>query len=86
MSHFNEMSLALVTSHPAIHDVSPVLLILLWIAASTWLVALMVGIVVGLWLLWHRRGLRKWIADFDLGLEREERIRAALQRRHRFRS
>lgn len=60
--------------------------ILILVAAFTWLLMLIAGCCIGLWLLWHRRGLRKWIADFDLGLEREERIRAALQRRHRFRS
>ncbi|CUJ67706.1 hypothetical protein [Achromobacter sp. 2789STDY5608628] len=59
--------------------------ILILVAAFTWLLMLIAGCCAGLWLLWRRRGLRKWIADFDRGLEREERARAVFQRRHRFR-
>ncbi|MFY2035835.1 hypothetical protein ACOTDT_19065 [Achromobacter xylosoxidans] len=59
--------------------------ILILVAAFTWLLMLITGCCIGVWWLWRRRGMRKWIADFDHGLEREERIRAAFQRRHRFR-
>lgn len=59
--------------------------ILILVAAFTWLLFLIAGCCVGLWLLWRRRGLRRWIDDFDQGLAREERIRADFQRRHRFR-
>ncbi|SSW68497.1 hypothetical protein [Achromobacter agilis] len=59
--------------------------ILILMAAFTWLLMLIVGYCVGLWLLWRRRGMRKWIADFDRGLEREERTRVNFQRRHRLR-
>lgn len=78
MTQFDGIALALAVSHPSTDDVSPVALILFWIATSTWLVALVVGVGVSLWLLWRRRGLRKWIADFDRGLEREERLRAQM--------
>ena len=60
--------------------------ILILVAAFTWLLMLITGCCVGVWLLWRRRGMRKWLADFDRGLECEERIRADFQRRHRFRS
>ncbi|MFC0257554.1 hypothetical protein CEY09_14620 [Achromobacter marplatensis] len=59
--------------------------ILILIAAFTWLLMLITGCCVGVWVLWRRRGMRKWIADFDQGLEREEHARANFQRRHRFR-
>lgn len=61
--------------------------ILILVAAFTWLLMLMLiaGCCAGLWLLWRRREMRKWIAAFDRGLEREERARAVFQRRHRFR-
>lgn len=59
--------------------------ILILVAAFTWLLMLIAGCCVGLWLLWRRRAMRKWIAAFDCGLEREERARAIFQRRHRFR-
>lgn len=59
--------------------------ILILVAAFTWLLMLIAGCCTGLWLLWRRRAMRKWIAAFDRGLEREERIRADFQRRHRFR-
>jgi hypothetical protein len=59
--------------------------ILVLIAAFTWLLMLITGCCVGVWLLWRRRGMRHWIASFDQGLEREERARANFQRRHRFR-
>lgn len=59
--------------------------ILILVAAFTWLLMLIAGCCAGLWLLWRRRAMRKWIAAFDQGLEREERIRATFQRRHRFR-
>lgn len=78
MTQFDGIALALAVSHPSTDDVSPVALILFWIATSTWLVALVVGVGVSLWLLWRRRGLRKWIADFDRSLEREERLRAQM--------
>ncbi|CAB3901573.1 hypothetical protein LMG26842_05388 [Achromobacter dolens] len=55
-------------------------------ASISWALALAIGGSIGLWLLWRRRAMRKWIAAFDRGLEREERIRADFQRRHRFRS
>lgn len=54
-------------------------------ASLTWALALAIGGGIGLWLLWRRRTMRKWIAAFDRGLECEERIRADFQRRHRFR-
>lgn len=54
-------------------------------ASITWALALAIGGGIGIWLLLRRRGMRKWIADFDRGLEREERDRAVFQRRHRFR-
>lgn len=78
MNHFDGIALALVVSHTSTDDVTPVALILLWIAALTWLLALVVGVGVSLWLLWRRRGLRKWIADFDRSLEREEGLRAQM--------
>ncbi len=56
--------------------------ILILVAAFTWLLMLIAGCCIGLWLLWRRRGLRKWIADFDRGLEREECIRAHWKRRY----
>lgn len=59
--------------------------ILILIAAFTWLLMLIAGCCIGVWLLWRRRCMRKWLADFDHGLEREERARANFQRRHRFR-
>ncbi|MEN4919691.1 hypothetical protein ABE485_13525 [Achromobacter spanius] len=59
--------------------------ILILVAAFTWLLMLITGCCVGVWWLWRRRGMRKWLADFDQGLEREERARAHFQRRHRFR-
>lgn len=59
--------------------------ILILVAAFTWLLMLIAACCAGLWLLWRRRGVRRWIADFDRGLEREERIRADFQHRHRFR-
>lgn len=60
-------------------------LALVLFASVTWALVLTIGGVVGFWLLWRRRGMRKWIAAFDRGLEREERIRAVFQRRHRIR-
>ncbi|MFY1957101.1 hypothetical protein ACOTCL_29090 [Achromobacter xylosoxidans] len=81
MTQFDGIALALAVSHPSTDDVSPVALILFWIATSTWLVALIVGFVAGLWLLWRRRAMRKWIAAFDRGLEREERARALMRSR-----
>ncbi len=60
-------------------------LALVLFASISWALALGIGGVAGIWLLLRRRGMRKWIADFDRGLEREERLRANLQRRHRFR-
>lgn len=59
--------------------------ILILLAAFTWLLMLITGCCFAAWLLWRRRGLRKWLADFDRGLKREERIRAIFQHRHRFR-
>ncbi|MBD9419836.1 hypothetical protein IB259_11275 [Achromobacter sp. ACM04] len=56
--------------------------ILILVAAFTWLLMLTAGCCFGIWLLWRRRGLRKWISDFDRGLEREERIRAYRKRRY----
>jgi hypothetical protein len=56
--------------------------ILILIAAFTWLLMLITGCCLALWLLWRRRGIRQWIADFDLGLEREERARAFWKRRY----
>lgn len=58
---------------------------LILLAAFTWLLMLITGCCLAAWLLWRRRGLRRWLAEFDRGLEREERIRAVFQRRHRFR-
>lgn len=55
---------------------------LILVAAFTWLLMLIAGCCFGIWLLWRRRGLRKWISDFDRGLEREERIRAHWKRRY----
>lgn len=81
MTQFDGIALALAVSHPSPDDVSPVALILFWIATSTWLVALIVGVVAGLWLLWRRCSMRKWIAAFDRGLEREERLRALARSR-----
>ncbi|MFY3460543.1 hypothetical protein ACOTJD_28200 [Achromobacter xylosoxidans] len=59
--------------------------ILILIAAFTGLLMLITGCCIGIWLVWRRRAMRQWIADFDQGLEREERLRARLQRRYRFR-
>ncbi|WP_454669577.1 hypothetical protein [Achromobacter kerstersii] len=59
--------------------------ILILIAAFTWLLMLITGSCIGAWLIWRRRAMRQWIADFDQSLEREERLRANLQRRYRFR-
>ncbi|MEB3098816.1 hypothetical protein VCS63_23470 [Achromobacter sp. D10] len=59
--------------------------ILILVASFTWLLMLITGCCVVGWLLWRRRGMRKWIADFERGLEREERARVNFQRRHRFR-
>lgn len=59
--------------------------ILVLVAAFTWLLMLIMGCCLVAWLLWRRRGLCKWLADFDRGLEREERARADFLRRHRFR-
>ncbi len=56
--------------------------ILILVAAFTWLLMLIAGCCFGIWLLWRRRGLRKWISDFDRGVEREERIRAHWKRRY----
>lgn len=50
-------------------------------ASITWALALAIGCCAGLWLLWRRRGLRKWIADFDRVLEREERLQALTRSR-----
>jgi len=61
------------------------ILTLVMFASITWALALTIGSGIGIWLLWRRRAMRKWIAAFDRGLEREERIRAVFQRRHRFR-
>lgn len=60
-------------------------LALVLFASISWSLALAIGGGIGLWLLWRRRAMRKWIAAFDRGLEREERARAVFQRRHRFR-
>ena len=60
-------------------------LTLILFASITWALALAIGGGIGIWLLWRRRAIRKWIAAFDRGLEREERIRAGFQCRHRFR-
>ncbi|WP_454677481.1 hypothetical protein [Achromobacter marplatensis] len=56
--------------------------ILILIAAFTWLLMLITGCCLAAWLLWRRRGLRKWISDFDRGLEREERMRDYWKRRY----
>lgn len=61
------------------------ILTLILFASITWALALSIGGGIGIWLLWRRRAMRKWITAFDRGLEREERIRANFQRRHRFR-
>ena len=58
--------------------------ILILVAAFTWLLML-AGCCVGAWILWRRRGMRKWITDFERGLQREERLRASFRHRHRFR-
>lgn len=58
---------------------------LILLAAFTWLLMLITGCCLAAWLWWRRRGLRRWLAEFDRGLEREERIRADFLRRHRFR-
>jgi len=60
-------------------------LALILFASITWALALAIGGGIGIWLLWRRRAMHKWIAEFDRSLEREERIRADFQRRHRFR-
>lgn len=60
-------------------------LTLILFASITWALALVIGGGIGILLLWRRRAMRKWIAAFDRGLEREERDRAVFQRRHRFR-
>lgn len=59
--------------------------ILILVAAFTWLLMLAAACCVGAWLLWRRRGVRRWIAEFDRGLEQEELARADFLRRHRFR-
>ena len=51
--------------------------ILILVAAFTWLLMLAAGCCVGAWILWRRRGMRKWITDFERGLQREERLRAS---------
>lgn len=61
------------------------ILTLVLFASITWALVLAIRGGIGIWLLWRRRAMRKWIAAFDQGLEREERIRAAFQSRHRFR-
>lgn len=64
---------------------SDAILSLIFFVSITWALARGIGGGVGIWLLLRRRGMRKWIAGFDRGLEREERSRANFQRRHRFR-
>lgn len=58
------------------------ILALILFASITWALVLGVGGIVGIWLLWRHRSLRRWVADFDRGLEREERIRAYWKRRY----
>ncbi len=59
-----------------------VISILILVATFTWLLMLIAGCCFGMWPLWRRRGLRKWVSDFDCGLEREERLRAMMRSRN----
>lgn len=56
--------------------------VLMFVAAFTWLLVAITTSVVALVAWWRRRSMRMWIADFDRGLEREERLRAMMRSRN----